>query len=100
MVSHHDCEKQHNLRQFKLLNVKHCTESPFNIQHANVNARVYVRAEVKRIKAYKCVAYAKKERQICFQDSGKYGRVDRTVWNHNTMPLPSLLDSLECKKHY
>ena len=29
MVSHYDCAKQHNLRQFNLLNVKQCTEAPF-----------------------------------------------------------------------
>ena len=28
MVSHYDCEKQDNLRQFILLNVKPCTEAP------------------------------------------------------------------------
>ena len=38
MVSHYDCEKQHNLRQFNLLNVKSCTEVPSNIQHAKVRA--------------------------------------------------------------
>ena len=38
-----------------------------------------------------------KERKICFQDSIKYCRVDRTVWNHNTLPLPVTLDPLECK---
>ena len=64
MVSHYDCEKQHNLRQFNLLNVKQCTEAPKNFQHASVKARVYVRAKAKRIKAYKGVAYAKKERKI------------------------------------
>ena len=26
MVSHYDCAKQHNIRQFILLNVKQCTE--------------------------------------------------------------------------
>ena len=46
MVSHNDCEKQHNLSQFNLLNVKQCTEAPFNIQHANIQARVYVRAKL------------------------------------------------------
>ena len=63
MVSHYDCEKQHHLRQFNLLNVKQCREAPSNIQHASVTARVYVRAKAMRIKAYKCVAYAKKESQ-------------------------------------
>ena len=97
MVSHYDCAKQHNLRQFNLLNVKQCTEAPSDIQHASVKARVYVRAKTKRIKAFKCVAYAKKERKICFQGSVKYRRVDRTVLNHNTLPLPVTLDPLECK---
>ena len=97
MVSHYDCAKQHNLRQFNLLNVKQCTEAPSDIKHASVKARVYVRAKAKRIKAFKCVAYAKKERKICFQGSVKYRRVDRTVWNHNTLPLPVTLDPVECK---
>ena len=39
----------------------------------------------------------KKERKICFQGSVKYRRVDRTVWNHNTLPLPVTLDPAECK---
>ena len=97
MVSHYDCAKQHNLRQFNLLNVKQCTEAPSDIKHASVKARVYVRAKAKRIKAFKCVAYAKKERKICFQGSVKYRRVDRTVWNHNTLPLLVTLDPVECK---
>ena len=97
MVSHYDCAKQHNLRQLNLLNVKQCTEAPSDIKHASVKARVYVRAKAKRIKAFKCVAYAKKERKICFQGSVKDRRVDRTVWNHNTLPLPVTLDPVECK---
>ena len=99
MFSHCDCEKQHNLRQFNLLNVKQCTEAPSNIQHASVKARVYVRAKAKRINAYKCVAYGKKERKICFQGSVKYRGVDRTGWNHNTMPLPVTLDPSKSKNN-
>ena len=97
MVSHYDYAKQHNLRQFNLFNVKQCTDAPSDIQHASVKARVYVRAKAKHVKAFKCVAYAKKERKICYQGSVKYRRVDRTVWNHNTLPLPGTLDPLECK---
>ena len=67
MVSHYDCAKQHNLRQFNLLNVKQCTEAPSDIKHASVKARVYVRAKAKRIKAFKCVAYAKKEEKYAFK---------------------------------
>ena len=97
MVSHYDCAKQHNLRQFILLNLKQCTEAPSDIKHASVKARVYVRAKAKRIKAFKCVAYAKKERKICFQGSVKYRRVNRTVWTHKKLPLPVTLNPLECK---
>ena len=91
MVSQYDCEKQHSLSQFKLIKVKPCTEAPSNIQHAKCRARVIVRATAK------CEAYAKKGRKICFQGSYKYRRVDRTIWNHNTLPLPITLDPLECK---
>ena len=52
MVSHYDCAKQHNLRQFNLLNVKKSTEAPSDIQHASVKARVYVRAEAKRFNKF------------------------------------------------
>ena len=97
IVSHYDCAKQHNLRQFNILNVTQCTEAPSDIKHASVKARVYVRAKAKRIKAFKCVAYAKKERKICFQGSVKYRRVDRTVWNHNTLPLLVTLDPVKFK---
>ena len=79
MVSHYDCAKQHNLRQFNLLNVKQCIEVFSDIKHASVKASVYVRAKAKRIKAFKCVAYAEKKRKICFQGSVKCRRVDRTV---------------------
>ena len=85
------------MRQFKFLNVKPCTEALSNIQHAKVRARVDVRAKAKRVKAFKCEAYAKEERKICFQGSVKCRRVDLTVWNHKTLPLPIILDPLECK---
>ena len=51
MVSHYDCAKQQNLRQFNLLKVKQCTEAPSNNKHASVKARVYVRAKAKHIKS-------------------------------------------------
>ena len=38
-----------------------------------------------------------RKRKICFQGSVEYRRVDRTVRNHKTMPLPVTLDPLECK---
>ena len=75
MVSLYDFEKQHNLRRFNFMNVKPCTEAPSNIQHAKVRARVHVRAKAKRVKAFKCEAYAKKENTIGFKGSVKYRRV-------------------------
>ena len=39
----------------------------------------------------------KKEMKICFQGLLKDRRFDRTVRNHNTMPLAVTLDPLECK---
>ena len=38
-----------------------------------------------------------RKNERCFQGSVKYSRVDKTVWNYNTMPLPVILDPLECK---
>ena len=40
---------------------------PITPSDPRVKARVYVRAKAERIKAFKCVAYAKTERKICFQ---------------------------------
>ena len=68
MVSHYDCAKQHNLRQFNLLNVKQCTEAPSDIKHVSVKARVYVRAKAKRNKAFKCVVMLKKKEKSAFKD--------------------------------
>ena len=104
MVSHYDCAKQHNLRQFNLLNVKQCTEAPSDIKHASVKARVYVRAKAKRIKAFKCVAYAKKERKICFQGSVKYRRVDpvecKNIIRHLNGTNDKILNNLHCNKSF
>ena len=38
-----------------------------------------------------------KKKKDLFLGSVKYRRVDRTVWNDNTLPLPVTLDPLECK---
>ena len=59
MVSHFDCAKQNNLRQFSLLNVEPRKQAPSDIQHTKTRATVYVRAKAKRIKAFKCEAFMK-----------------------------------------
>ena len=38
-----------------------------------------------------------KGKKNCFQGSVKNRRVDKTVWNRNTMPLPVTLDPLARK---
>ena len=67
MVSHYDCAKQHNLRQFNLLNVKQCTEAPSDIKHAGVKARVYVRAKAKRIKVSNVLLMQKRKEKYAFK---------------------------------
>ena len=57
MVSHYDCAKQNNLKQFSLLNVEPCKQAPSDKQHTKTQATVCVRAKAKRIKAFKCEAY-------------------------------------------
>ena len=77
--------------------MKRCTEAPSNVQHAYVQARVYVRAKAKRIKASKGEANGKKERNNCFQGSVICKLVDITFWNRNKLPLLVTLDPLQCK---
>ena len=50
IVSHYDCENQHNLRKINLLHVKQCAEAHSILQHANVPARVDVRAKAEQVK--------------------------------------------------
>ena len=67
MVSHYDCAKENNLRQFSLLNVEPCKQAPSDIQHTKSQATVYVRAKAKRIEAFKCEANIKTEKVWCSQ---------------------------------
>ena len=50
MVSHYDCAKQSNLRQFSLLNIEPCKQALSDIQHTKTQATVYVRAKAKKSK--------------------------------------------------
>ena len=81
MVSHYDCAKQNNLRQFSLLNVEPCKQAPSDMQHTRTQARVYVRAKAKRIKAFKCEAYVKTEKVWCSQAFSSSKRYDRLQWD-------------------
>ena len=97
MVSHYDCGKQNNLRQFSLLNVEPCKQAPSDIQHSKTQATVYVRAKAKRIKGFKCEAYIKTEKVWCSQTFSSSIRYDRLQWEQNTLELPKLLDPVKCK---
>ena len=97
MVSHYDCAKQNNLRQFSLLIVKPCKQAPLDIQHTKPQATVYVRAKAKRIKAFKCEAYIKTEKNWCSPTLTSSRRYDRLHWGQNTLELPKILDPFECK---
>ena len=97
LVSHYDCSKQHNLRQFSLTRVEQCSQAPSSLEYTRVIASVYVRAKAKRLKAWTCEAYIKKERYVCSQTNIKYRRQDRTDYHMNTMERPFTLDPTECK---
>ena len=62
MVSHYDCAKQNNSRQFSLSKVEPCKQAPSDIQHTKTQATVYVRAKAKRIKTFKCEVFKKLKR--------------------------------------
>ena len=44
LVSHYDCSKQNNLRQFSLTRVQTCEQAPSSLEYTRVIADVYVRA--------------------------------------------------------
>ena len=95
MVSHYDCAKQNNLRQFSLLKVETCKQAPSDIQHTKTQATVYVRAKAKRIKGFNCEAYLKTEKVWCSQTFSTSRRYDRLQWGQNTSELPNILDPIE-----
>ena len=87
MVSQNDFEKQHNLCQKNVINVKESIEAPSNMQLANV------RAEIKRNRVFKCEEYAKKGRKIYFQGSVKNRRVDRIITQCHSLSRQILWDA-------
>ena len=59
---------QNNLRHLSFLNVEPCKPAPSDIQHTKTQATVYVKAKAKRIKAFKCEAYIKTEKNLVFSN--------------------------------
>ena len=97
LVSHYDCSKQHNLRQFSLTRVQPCAQAPSAFESTRAIVDVFVRAKAKRLKAWTCEAYVKREKFVCAQSDYKYRRHDRTDYHQNTMERPRTLDPTECK---
>ena len=92
MVSHYDCEKQHSLRQFILLNVKPCTEALKTFNMLKFEPEFMFKLKLNELKLLNVKLTLRS-----FQGSVKYRRVDQTVRNHKALPLPITLDPLECK---
>ena len=59
-------------------------------------ANVIVRTKTKRLKAWTCEAYVKREIFVCAQSDYKYCRHDRTDYHQNNMERLRTLDSREC----
>ena len=97
LVSHFDCSKQHNLRQFSLTRVQPCVQAPSACESTRAIANVFVRAKDKRLRAWTCEAYVRREKFVCAQSDYKYRRHDRTDYHQNTMEHPRTLDPTECK---
>ena len=51
LVSHYECSKQHNLRQFSLTRVQPCAQAPSAFESTRAIVNVFVRAKAKRLKA-------------------------------------------------
>ena len=43
LVSHYDCSKQHNLRQFSLTRVQTCSQAPSSFENTRAIVNVFVR---------------------------------------------------------
>ena len=97
LVSHYDCSKQLNLRQFSLTRVQPCAQTPSAFESTLAIVNVCVRAKAKRLRAWTCEAYVKREKFVCAQSDYKYRRHDRTDYHQNTMERPRTLDPTECK---
>ena len=97
LVSHYDCSKQHNLRQFSLTRVQSCSQAPSSFESTRAIVNVFVRAKAKRLKACTCEAYVKREKFVSAQSDYKYRRHDGTENHQNTMDCPRTLDPTECK---
>ena len=61
LVSHHDCSNQYNLRQYSLTRAQPCGQDPYSLESTRGIASIFERAKAKRLKAWTCEAYVKRE---------------------------------------
>ena len=99
MVSHYDCAKHHNLRQFKLLKVNNALKHLQTLNTQVLKPELMVGPKLNALTLLSVSLMLKKERKIRFQGSVKNRRLNRTVWNHNTLPLHVTLDPSEAKNN-
>ena len=52
LISHYDCSKQHNLRQFSLTRFQPCSQAPSSFESTRGFVNVFVRAKAERLKAW------------------------------------------------
>ena len=73
-------------------------QAPSEIDYTTTFASVFIRAKLKRIKALCFSATIQKVRVFSAQDAhDKFYRHDRRDWHTNSMPLPDVLDPIECQ---
>ena len=97
LVSHYNCSKRKHFRQFSLTRDQTCEQAPSSLDDTRVIADVYVRAKAKRLTAWICEAYTKRERFVSAQSDYKYRRHDHADYSINTMERPLPLDPTDCK---
>ena len=77
--------------------LNHVNKHPQIYNRRKTQATKYVRAKAKRIKAFKCEAFIKTDKVWCSQTFSSSTQYDRLQWGQNTLELPKILDSVECK---
>ena len=95
LVSHYDCSKQHNFRQFSSTQIQPYAQAPSSVESTCAIANVFVRANARRPKAWTCQAYVIRENLVCVQSNYTYRRHDRTDYQQNTMEHTHTLDSMQ-----
>ena len=70
LVSHYDCSKQHNLRQFSLTQVQPCSQAPSSFESTRAIVNVFVCAKAIGLNTWTLEAYVKREK-----------RETKTPWN-------------------